>query len=157
MMVHSAAVSRGLRACLVAAYRPEDAGAGTALAAVMPELRRLSTVVVLTPLCRDDVAASASQVAGAARIDGEILEGLVEATGSNPLSVSEVVCQFGGQVLPALEGLTSSPSPAIAAMAAERVARLSGTSREVLAAASAMGSRRCSCAAETSGPAVTAR
>lgn len=139
MVVHFAAASRGLRACLVVAYRPEDAGAGAALAEVLPGLRRLSTEVVLTPLGRDDVAVLASEVAGGARIDGEVLDGLVEATGGNPLFVSEVVRQFGGQVPPALEGLAASPSPAIAAIVAERVARLSGPSREALAAASAMG------------------
>jgi len=139
MVLHFATASRGVRACLVVALRPEDAGAGSPLGEVLPGLRRLSTEVALTPLDRGDVAALASQVAGREPIADDVLDALVHATGGNPLFVSEMASRLGGPELPSLRGAAPAPSPAIASIVAERVARLSPPCRELVAAAAVIG------------------
>ena len=138
MVVHLAAASRTLRACLVVAYRPEDAGPGTPLGEGLIGLRRLASEVALSPLGRDDVATLAAEVGGAV-IPGQVLDVLVGTTGGNPLFVSEVVRQFGGRVPATLDRLAGPPSPAVASIVAERMARLSAPCRDVLAVGAAMG------------------
>ena len=140
MVMHFAAASRTLRACLIVTFRPEDAGSATALGRALPGLRRLSTEVALSALGRDDVAVLAGEVTGGLPVEGDLLDALVHATSGNPLFVCEVVRQFGGRVPSALERLAGSLSPAVATIVGERVARLSATCREVLAAGSVIGS-----------------
>lgn len=139
MVVHFAAASRPLRACLIVTYRPEDAGPDTPMGEVLPWLRSLAIELPLSPLGRGDVAVLAADVAGGVGIDGELLDALVNATGGNPLFVSEVVRQFGGRIPSAVDRLAGPPSPAVAAIVAARVARLSALCREVLAVGSAIG------------------
>jgi tetratricopeptide (TPR) repeat protein len=138
MVLHFATASRGVRGCLVVTYRPEDADAATPLGAVLPGLRRLSTGVALTALDRKDVAALAADVAGGIPLDDEVIDAVTEATGGNPLFVSELVRLFEGRV-PTAPGDLPTP-PAVAAIVGERIARLSDWCREVLALASAMAS-----------------
>ena len=138
MVVHFAATSRQVRACLLVTYRPEDAPASSPLGGVLADLRRLGAEVVLEPLAREDVAALAAETGWRAVAEADV-DLLVETTRGNPLFVTEVVRLLDGRSPRELDRLPASP--AIAATIAERVARLSAECREVLAVASAIGRR----------------
>ena len=136
MLVHFAATARQGRACLLVTYRPEDAPPSSPLGAVLPELRRLGTEVVLEPLARDDVVALAAQL-GSGDLDAPDIDALVERTRGNPLFVTETVRLLDGRPPRELDALRTPP--AITATIAERVARLPESCREVLGLASAIG------------------
>jgi hypothetical protein len=137
MVLHFAAACRSVRGALVVTFRPEDAGPGTPLGAVLPRLRRLSTEIELTGLGRDDVAALAAEVAGGVPMSDAAVDELFEASGGNPLFVCEVVRSFGGRP-PVPLGQRPVP-PAITTVVSEWIGRLSPGCREALALASAMG------------------
>ena len=137
MVVHFAAVARQTRACLLVAYRPEDASSSTTLGAVLPELRRFGTEVVLEPLVRDHVAALAAETDDHGVLTRADLDALIALTRGNPLFVTEVVRLLDGRSPRAFDGLPASP--VIAATIGERVARLSVGCRELLGTASVIG------------------
>ncbi|MGH9266565.1 MAG: ATP-binding protein, partial [Acidimicrobiales bacterium] len=136
MLLHEAATVRQGRVCVLATYRPEDAGAGSVLGELLPGLRRTSTELWLGPLGTEDVAALAATVAKGSDLSDTTRQRLATMTGGNPLFVTELM-----RFLPA--GWTGDTnlrvSPTVTSLVGQRLAALPERARATLEIAAVIG------------------